>query len=136
MAAQYTSHLRYEPGTAVPPVRVLRGLLEQAVINLIKNGCEALLDGTGRVRLATSYDEDSQEVVISVADDGAGLDPRMRANLGQAFNTGKPGSGGTGLGLSIVGTILERHGGRLSYRDDYDYMTVAEIRMPPAAENG
>ncbi len=136
MASQYTSHLKYEPGVAVPPVRVLRGLLEQAVINLIKNGCEALLDGTGRVRLATSYDDNSQEVVISVADDGAGLDPRMRANLGQAFNTGKPGSGGTGLGLSIVGTILERHGGRLSYRDDYDYMTVAEIRMPPAAENG
>ncbi|MFP4302829.1 MAG: BREX system ATP-binding domain-containing protein [Spirochaetaceae bacterium] len=134
MASQYTSHLKYEPGIAVPPIRVLRGLLEQAVINLIKNGCEALLDGTGRVRLATSYDASAEEVVISVADDGAGLDPRMGTNPGEPFRTGKAGMGGTGLGLSIVRTILERHGGRLGYREDEDYTTVAEIRMPPATE--
>ena len=48
---------------------------EQALINLIKNASEALLDRSGRVRLATSCDRPTGDVVISVADDGPGIDP-------------------------------------------------------------
>lgn len=130
MAAQYTSNLRYEPAAELPRVLGVPGLLEQAIINLIKNGCEALLDSSGRVRLATRFDEASREVVISVSDDGAGVDPRKAARITEPFSSSRSDRGGTGLGLSIVQTILDAHGGRFSLREGEEYTTVAEMRLP------
>ena len=120
-----TDHLSYEPGIGVPQIRAVGRLLEQALINLIKNAGEALLDRSGRVRLATAYDQLAKDVVIEVADDGSGFDPAVRRRLGEPFESSRRADGGTGLGLSIVRTILERHGGRLVLRDDDDYATVA-----------
>lgn len=134
MAAQYTNHLILDLGEELPRIRVLGGLLEQAVVNLIKNSCEALFDSSGRVRLSASYDRPAGEVVIAVSDDGGGLDPRLLSSLGKPFESGREEEGGTGLGLSIVGAILERHGGSVLFREDDEYMTVAELRLPPVRE--
>ncbi|MFP4374938.1 MAG: ATP-binding protein [Spirochaetaceae bacterium] len=134
MAAQFTDHLSYQPGAGIPRIRAFGGLLEQAIINLIKNAGEALLDRSGRVRLATSYDSPTEDVVISVADDGPGIDPAVRRRLGEPFESGRRDEGGTGLGLSIVRAILDRHGGRLLLRDDDDFSTVVELRLPAATD--
>lgn len=132
MAAKFTKHLSFDRSSSGPPVVVMRGLIEQAIINLIKNACEALRDPSGEVKVRVQYSADGSEACISVADTGPGIDPDVASRLGQPFASARAGEGGTGLGLSIVQTILERHGGRLAFRTREHYNTVAEIYLPVA----
>lgn len=131
MAAQYTDHLSFDPGTEVPRVRAVRGRLEQALINLIKNACESLYDASGRVTVRISYDSLAAEVAISVSDTGRGLPPQVAHRLGRPFISSRTREGGTGLGLSIVQSILDHHGGRLRITPAADeFTTVATMFLP------
>jgi signal transduction histidine kinase len=94
----------------VPHLEVDRGLLRQAVLNLVKNGLEALSRG-GELTLTTRVDGVAVEIVVS--DTGAGIPPDVAERLFQPFFTTKPQ--GTGLGLSIARQITEEHGGELKF---------------------
>lgn len=93
------------------PWPVHRGLLDQALVNLVLNAAEAT-GGTGRVevRLAAAGDV----LTLEVHDDGPGLDDALRARLFEAFATTK--EGGTGLGLLSVREAARAHGGDATYR--------------------
>lgn len=96
----------------LPPVSGDRSSLEQLVMNLIKNGIEAMASTEGERRLTictTLRGDDSIE--CEVADLGEGLSEKIRAGLFEPFVTTKPD--GVGLGLAICRTIVENHGGRL-----------------------
>ena len=84
--------------------------IEQVLSNLIRNGVEAT---TGRARREVSVTTrvGPEEVVVQIADSGAGLSEAMLDNLFEPFRTTK--ESGTGLGLPICRTIVEAHGGRL-----------------------
>ncbi len=87
--------------------------LQQVVINLIINGMQAMASVTDRaceLAIRSSRDEAGQ-VVVSVQDSGAGIDPQHLDRLFDAFFTTKPD--GMGMGLAICRTIIETHGGRL-----------------------
>lgn len=86
-------------------------LVEQILLNLIKNSIEALPPG-GRIRLATGTDQGTAYVLL--ADDGPGLSAEARAYLFNPFATSK-GSAGTGLGLVISRRLARVLGGELSY---------------------
>jgi signal transduction histidine kinase len=78
--------------------------------NLLQNALDAAAQG-GRI-LVVSETVNSKEIVIRVADSGAGIDGAIRERLFEPFVTlGKPG--GTGLGLAIVRKIVCEHGGRV-----------------------
>jgi C4-dicarboxylate-specific signal transduction histidine kinase len=87
--------------------------LQQVVINLIINGIQAMESVTDRVceLLIRSGRSDAGEVLVSVQDSGAGIDPQHLNRLFDAFFTTKPD--GMGMGLAICRTIIEAHGGRL-----------------------
>jgi nitrogen fixation/metabolism regulation signal transduction histidine kinase len=93
-----------------PPVTVTAdgAQLRQALVNLVKNGLEAI-DGSGRVALAASPTPDGAEITVS--DDGPGLRPEQRAHLFVPGFTTK--SAGSGLGLTIVERIVHDHGGTI-----------------------
>jgi signal transduction histidine kinase len=85
--------------------------LQQALMNLMLNGIEAMRDTTGELSIKSQLGEDGQ-VLISVSDTGVGLPPAGNANqMFDAFFTTK--SQGTGLGLAITRSIVESHGGRI-----------------------
>jgi signal transduction histidine kinase len=86
-------------------------LVDQVLLNLLKNAIEALSPG-GRITLSTGR-EDAQ-VFIEVADDGPGLSPEARSQLFQPFVTSK-GQAGTGLGLAVSRGLARRLGGELAY---------------------
>ena len=129
-AAQYTDRLRSEPGRDVPPIRAVRSLLEQALINLLQNACEALPSREAEIVITTAYDPTEQVVLLAVCDEGPGIDPSYTTGTGAPFQTGRAHEGGTGLGLSIVRTIATRHGGTLRYRSNERFATVAELVIP------
>ena len=106
-------------------------LLEQILLNLIKNAIEALPPG-GHVRLTTGVDEGM--AFISVADDGPGLSPEIQAYLFNPFTTTK-GTGGTGLGLVVSRRLARALGGELAYVPG-ERGTAWRLTLPLAEEGG
>ena len=84
--------------------------LQQALMNLMLNGIEAMRDTTGELSIKSQLGEDGQ-VLISVSDTGVGLPTENADQIFNAFFTTK--SQGTGLGLAITRSIVESHGGRI-----------------------
>jgi two-component system NtrC family sensor kinase len=95
----------------LPDVACDPRLLEQAVINLLLNSCDACERG-GLVELAVRADD--ERVAIVVTDDGVGITPEAASRATEPFFTTKPVGQGTGLGLAIANEIVKHHGGRLS----------------------
>lgn len=89
--------------------------IQQVMLNLLKNGLDAMQDlpaDERRLHVAVERGGDSGTLCVSVRDFGRGLAPEARERLFEPFFTTKPD--GLGLGLSICATIIEAHGGRLS----------------------
>ena len=118
-----TIHVSTDP--AVPMMEIDRGLLRQAVHNLVKNGMEALSRG-GALTIASRCDGDT--VQVSVSDTGNGISPEVAQRLFEPFFTTKPQ--GTGLGLSITRQIIEEHGGELSWRNGAGGGATFIVRLP------
>jgi two-component system, NtrC family, sensor kinase len=87
------------------------GMVEQILLNLLKNAIEALSPGN-TVRIAT-FIKDTQ-ACIEVTDDGPGIDPEAEPTLFQPFSTTK-GTEGTGLGLAVSRRLARTLGGDLLY---------------------
>lgn len=97
-------------GSGLPNVTVDRVQLQQALMNLMLNGIEAMRDTAGELNIKSQLEEDGQ-VLISVSDTGVGLPNEAADKIFNAFFTTK--SQGTGLGLAITRSIVESHGGRI-----------------------
>lgn len=93
------------------PVFVDKVQIQQVLINLVRNACEAMRGSTERRLVIASGPDQPGLVKVSVADTGTGIDPRIADQLFTAFVTTK--NEGMGLGLSICRTIVEANGGRI-----------------------
>ncbi len=87
--------------------------LQQVILNLIINAEQAIL-GAGRSgNLAIETRLEGEGVLLTVSDDGPGIEPDLAKKIFDPFFTTKPVGQGTGLGLSISYGIIEEHGGRV-----------------------
>ncbi|HKK49323.1 MAG TPA: PAS domain-containing sensor histidine kinase, partial [Alkalispirochaeta sp.] len=136
MASQYTDHFRLTMNPELGYIWGEEALLEQALVNLIKNACEALPARDGRVELQAYRTTD--EVVLAVCDSGDGFPQELSQALGTPFVSSRHDDGGTGLGLSIVAGIVEKHSGYLHVQGDDRFTTRVEVHLPayvdPAGE--
>ncbi|MFW5694986.1 MAG: AAA family ATPase [Alkalispirochaeta sp.] len=131
MARQYTAHLEFVHQESVPLFWGYPALVEQALVNLVKNACEALTAREQRVRIEVGRED--RFAVFRVADQGRGFAGTVNGlpSPGDSlFTTTKRESGGTGLGISVVRSVAERHGGSLIYTTGNEFATVAELRIP------
>lgn len=97
--------------------------------NLIRNAIEAVRGLPNPRVLVTSALIDEQ-CVVTISDNGPGIDPTMRDAIYQPFVTGK--SDGTGLGLYIVSERVAELHGRIQCRSGSDLGTVFEVLLPVA----
>jgi len=104
--------------------------IEQVIINLLVNACQAMAGRRMPLRVATGYDDRSKNLYVEIEDHGAGMAPEVMARITDPFFTTKRDSGGTGLGLSISDTIIRDHGGRLVFHSTPGKGTIAIIRLP------
>lgn len=87
--------------------------VQQVLLNLIRNGIDAM-DGSLLRELTIKVESiDAEFARVSVADTGAGVAPEVADQLFQPFVTSK--RTGMGVGLSISRTIIETHGGRIGF---------------------
>jgi len=102
----------------VPPVPCEKGKIQQVLLNILRNGAQAMQEaGTKRplfiVRLR--LEKSKKMVCLEITDNGPGMDEKTRRRVFEPFYTTKPVGIGTGLGLSISYFIIsENHGGEMS----------------------
>jgi signal transduction histidine kinase len=125
VATRQGTVLRVTCDPAVPLLMIDRALLRQAVLNLVKNGLEAVSRG-GELSVATKLDDHAVE--IAVRDTGAGISKEVGRHLFEPFFTTKPQ--GTGLGLSIARQIVEEHGGEIRWGSQPGLGSTFTIRLP------
>lgn len=102
----------------LPRVRADPILIEQVLVNLMRNGIEAMAQtrsAARQIRLQANL-EGEHHVAVSVIDRGRGLSPEEREQIFTSFFTTKPD--GLGMGLKICRSIVEFHEGRLTVDDN------------------
>ena len=89
-------------------------LLQQAILNLLANGFDAVMhrEDPG---MTLELEAGDGVALISVSDNGEGVSSNMTTRLFEEFATGKSGKKGLGLGLALSNQIAMDHGGRLAY---------------------
>ncbi|MBI4351626.1 MAG: response regulator [Elusimicrobia bacterium] len=98
----------------VPPIMADYHQLEQILVNLIQNACDALSQRGGDKKIVIRAGHRVNSVYITVTDNGPGIPPELLPRIFDPFFTTKDEGQGSGLGLSICRRIAEEHGGRLS----------------------
>ncbi|MDD4775661.1 MAG: PAS domain S-box protein [Syntrophomonas sp.] len=112
---------------AVIPVMLDQSEFRQLLLNLVRNGIEAMPEG-GRLTIRTS--DGSEGLNLEIVDSGGGIPPEIMARIGTPFLTTK--SGGTGLGLAVCYSIAERHKANMRIKTS-PAGTMVTIVFPPAS---
>lgn len=109
--------------------------LKQVILNLLRNGIEAIGDAAPRrreIEIRTACLPDGA-VEVSVSDTGPGLRPGAKDRAFEAFFTTKPQ--GIGIGLSISRSIIEAHRGTLSFVTNPGMGATARFTLPAACDS-
>jgi polar amino acid transport system substrate-binding protein len=117
-------------GDNIPIIRGSAQRLEQVIVNLVMNACQALPTPDRGISLATFVDSEKNVVVLEVCDEGTGISPQHLPRLTDPFFTTKRDSGGTGLGLSVSAGIVKEHGGTLSFNSVPGGGTTVRLALP------
>jgi two-component system sensor kinase FixL len=112
-------------------VLVDRVQTQQVIVNLVRNAIDAM-EGQRRAQVDVSTKVEGGMAVVSIADNGPGLDESVAAKLFQPFVTTK--AAGMGVGLSICRTIVEAHGGRIWTEANPGGGAVFRFSVPLAEE--
>ena len=124
---------KYFEASYAPDLPLVRGnaqRIEQVVVNLLLNACQALPDQDRRIVLTTRYEPSSRSVVLRLADQGSGIAPEHIPHLTDPFFTTKRETGGTGLGLSVSASIVKEHNGSLDFASDPGSGTIVTLILP------
>ncbi len=126
--------VRVQLSPGLPPVPGDRIQLQQVVLNLALNGCEAMTSTQARELLVTSRTSPDGHVLVAVSDCGAGIAAEDLPRMFDALFTTKPR--GMGMGLSVSKSIVEAHGGRIwAAANDGPGLTV-QFSLPIRAAEG
>jgi two-component system sensor kinase FixL len=104
--------------------------IQQVLLNLIRNGIDAMEDQPRRELVISSDLTEEGTARVSVADSGSGIAEDVLEKLFQPFMTTKPQ--GMGVGLSISRSIIEAHGGRIWAEANPRGGTIFRFTLPPA----
>ncbi len=120
----------------LPKVRGNGHRIEQVVVNLLLNACQALNSSNQAIRLRTGLLADEQMVYIEIEDEGCGIEPELLERMTDPFFTTKRESGGTGLGLSVSAGIVNDHQGRLEFDSAPGQGMRVRLLLPVFKEEG
>ena len=138
MARKANVELEINAPAVLPYVTADAGQIQQALINVIVNGIQAMPSGgilvvmlsVERKRWPNHQSQDRPCFVIRISDQGVGISEEHVAQVFDPFFTTKEVGSGTGLGLSITHGIVEDHGGFITVQSAIDHGTTFAIHLP------
>ena len=106
---------------SLPTILIDREALKRALVNLLDNAVSATTNynhngDRARIEVRTVRRPDNALVTLEVADNGPGIDPRLRTRIFEPYYSSK--KGGTGLGLAIVSAVVTDHHGFVRVTDN------------------
>ena len=110
-----TNHFKVDYAIGLPSFRGNGHRIEQVVVNLVLNACQALTSKEQAIHLRTYVLPQAGMVVLEVRDEGEGIDSETLERITDPFFTTKRERGGTGLGLSVSDGIIKAHQGRMEF---------------------
>ena len=113
--------------SSLPTINVDPILVEQVLLNLIKNGLESMNESTQK-DLILSVESNKNDVIFSVHDQGPGVSEEIKDRLFESFFSTK--SEGTGIGLNICRSVIESHGGKLWFENHQRIGCVFYFSIP------
>jgi polar amino acid transport system substrate-binding protein len=125
-----TDHLTVSLHPELPAFRGNAQQIEQVVVNLVHNACQALIDRRQPISIATLPGGERDGVVLEIRDGGTGIPSEQLERIMDPFYTTKRDSGGTGLGLSVSATIVKEHGGSLEFASKPGKGTTVRVWFP------
>jgi signal transduction histidine kinase len=114
----------------VPPVAADPDQLQQVLVNLTMNACDAA-DAGGHVEIGAVVE--GARARLEVVDDGCGIPPEHRHQVFDPFFTTKKRGQGTGLGLAVTAQIVRNHGGEIELASEIGAGTRVTVHWPLAA---
>jgi signal transduction histidine kinase len=110
--------------------------IQRVLLNLLTNARQAIGE-TGTIRIRLRADADGKFVVLSIRDNGGGIDPSQLPRIFEPFFSTKSGpdasgKGGTGLGLAACRDVIEKCNGRIRVESAIGKGTEFHIRLPVA----
>jgi PAS domain S-box-containing protein len=125
-----TTMLSVKYGRNLPSIMGNSQKLEQVMINLIQNACQALQDKGKGIQVTTAYDNARGDIIVTVHDEGTGIPDDALPHIMDPFFTTKRHSGGVGLGLSVSSNILKEHDGKIEVRSEPGKGSTFIVRLP------
>ncbi|ACN15060.1 signal transduction histidine kinase (PAS/PAC domain protein) [Desulforapulum autotrophicum HRM2] len=126
----FYTHLDKSPA----PIAGIPQRLEQVVINLVLNACQALTHEDQQITLETqtrrSAKSGKTDVIFKVIDQGCGIDPQTLERIYDPFFTTKAAIKGTGLGLTITQKIVKEHHGWIEFHSEPGTGTSVVVGFP------
>jgi polar amino acid transport system substrate-binding protein len=125
-----TSHCRVHLADDLPQILGNAQRIEQVVVTLLLNACQALPAPDRGITVATAYNRSTDNIILTIRDEGVGIAAEHLPRLTDPFFTTKRESGGTGLGLSVSAGIINEHGGQLSFESTPGVGTTVILTLP------
>jgi len=113
----------------IPQIDCIPGKINQVLMNVLNNASEAISE-KGVITITTSLDSSKKKVIISLKDNGAGMQEAVRRRIFEPFYTTKKIGRGTGLGLSISYGIVEKHHGVIKVNSEVGKGSEFIITLP------
>jgi len=129
-----TARFRFEPEPRLPLVLADFQQIEQVIVNLIQNACQALTDPQQAVTVRLAWMPEAGVCRVQVEDEGRGIPPEARPHVFDPFFTTRREAGGTGLGLSVSMRIIRDHDGRFDFDSIPGEGTVFIVELPVTTE--
>lgn len=131
-----TDSFTFEPGHSIPTFKGNSRQIEQVMVNLIQNALQALPNRNCGVRITTSRDEDENLIVVTVTDEGIGMNRAIIECITDPFFTTKLDKGGTGLGLYVSYSIVKTHCASMEFDSQPGEGTTACVKFPISKSTG
>lgn len=117
-------------GMDLPAINVNPQRVEQVIINLVLNACQALRSPDEGIKITTERDPLSGRVVLTISDEGCGIAEEHLPHLTDPFFTTRRTSGGTGMGLSVSAGIVKAQNGNLEFSSELGIGTIVRLSFP------